>query len=50
MPPKHTKSFENYLGAIYEHCDQGSVITQETDILIETDRKIINKLKRSNYR
>ena len=43
------EAFENHLEAIDEHYDGGSKIVQATVIFIETDRKIINKVKRSNY-
>ena len=45
MLSKAIEAFENYLEAIYEHCDDESTIIKEAIILIETDEKLFYKVK-----
>ena len=49
MAFKDIEAFEKYLEAIDELYDEGSTMIKEAHILIETDRKILNKVKRSKY-
>ena len=49
MPFKYSEGFENYLEAIDEHNDEGSIITQEEDIIFETDKKSFTKVKESDF-
>ena len=49
MPFKNFEAFQSYLETIVEHFDEGSTINQEANIFIKTDRKALNKVKRSDY-
>ena len=49
MPYKDIEAFENCLESIDEHYDEGSVIVQEADFFMETDQKVFNKIKGSDY-
>ena len=49
MSSRDIEAFENYLQAMDEHYDEGSTIIQEADVFTETDRKVFNKVKGSDY-
>ena len=49
MPFKSIEVFKNYLESVDEHYDKSSIIGQEADIFKETDKKIFDKVNKSDF-
>ena len=49
MTFKDIGAFEKYLESTDEHDDEGSIIVREADIFTETDKKIFDGVKQSDF-
>ena len=49
MPFKDIQAFEIYLESLDELFDKGSIIVQEAEIFLESDKKVSNNNRRSEF-